>query len=124
VGSDCAQDKELLKWADTPDEAFQQLRQHLEAHHLEPKTQQEKEAPGIAKTRARGDNSVTAGHQIPQYAASMDQQTRQTLVTKYKDGYRAVADALSGATEASSMRGRAGEVVRARESCIIWPTAR
>src|SRR5437667_190797 len=30
----------------------------------------------------------------------MDQQTRQALVTKYKDGYRAVADALKGATEA------------------------
>jgi len=29
----------------------------------------------------------------------MDQQTRQTLVTKYKDGYRAVADALAGATD-------------------------
>jgi uncharacterized protein (TIGR00730 family) len=44
-------DKELVKWADTPDEAFEQLRQHLEIHHLEPKTRQEKSAPGIAKTR-------------------------------------------------------------------------
>jgi uncharacterized protein (TIGR00730 family) len=50
-GAIAPQDKELLKWADTPDEAFQQLRQHLEGHHLEPKTRQEKEAPGIAKTR-------------------------------------------------------------------------
>src|SRR5580765_3686018 len=44
-------DKELVKWADTPDEAFEQLRQHLEVNHLEPKTRQEKAAPGIAKTR-------------------------------------------------------------------------
>jgi hypothetical protein len=29
----------------------------------------------------------------------MDRQTRQALVAKYKDGYRAVADALSGATD-------------------------
>src|SRR2546421_11083167 len=50
-GAIAPQDKELLKWADTPDEAFQQLRQHLESHHIEPKTRQEKEAPGIAKTR-------------------------------------------------------------------------
>lgn len=30
----------------------------------------------------------------------MDQQRRQALVTQYKDGYRAVAEALAGATEA------------------------
>jgi uncharacterized protein (TIGR00730 family) len=50
-GAIAEQDKELLKWADTPDEAFEQLRQHLESHHLEPKTDQEQKAPGIAKTR-------------------------------------------------------------------------
>ena len=30
----------------------------------------------------------------------MDVETRKTLVAKYKEGYRAVADALAGATEA------------------------
>src|SRR3954464_11145318 len=50
-GAIAEQDKELVKWADTPDEAFEQLRQHLESHHIEPKTRQEKAAPGIAKTR-------------------------------------------------------------------------
>src|SRR5581483_3448129 len=30
----------------------------------------------------------------------MDLQTRQTLVAQYKNGYRAVADALAGATDA------------------------
>jgi uncharacterized protein (TIGR00730 family) len=50
-GAIAEQDKELLHWADTPDEAFQLLRQHLETHHLEPKTRQEQAAPGIAKTR-------------------------------------------------------------------------
>src|SRR5436190_11233150 len=50
-GAIAEQDKELLHRADTPDEACQQLRQHLETHHLEPKTRQEQAAPGIAKTR-------------------------------------------------------------------------
>jgi len=50
-GAIAEQDKELVKWADTPDEAFVQLRAHLETHHIEPKTRQEKAAPGIAKTR-------------------------------------------------------------------------
>jgi hypothetical protein len=50
-GAIAEQDKELLHWADTPDEAFQLLRHHLETHHLEPKTRQEQAAPGIAKTR-------------------------------------------------------------------------
>ena len=30
----------------------------------------------------------------------MDPHTRQTLIAKYKDGYRAVTDALAGATDA------------------------
>src|SRR4051812_37662639 len=30
----------------------------------------------------------------------MDRQTREKLVVQYKDGYRAVADALAGATDA------------------------
>ena len=50
-GAIADEDKQLLKWADTPDEAFDQLRAHLEEHHLEPKTAQEAAAPGIAKTR-------------------------------------------------------------------------
>ena len=37
--------------ADTPADAFEQLRTHLIAHHLEPATEQEAAAPGIAKTR-------------------------------------------------------------------------
>jgi uncharacterized protein (TIGR00730 family) len=46
-----AKDLELLHYADTPADAFQHLRDHLIAHHLEPATPQEAEAPGIAKTR-------------------------------------------------------------------------
>jgi len=45
------QDVDLLQHADAPAEAFEQLRDHLIAHHLEPRTEQESEAPGIAKTR-------------------------------------------------------------------------
>jgi uncharacterized protein (TIGR00730 family) len=44
-------DLDLLKWVNTPDEAFEQLRAHLMAYHLVPETAQENRAPGIAKTR-------------------------------------------------------------------------
>ena len=50
-GAIAEKDLELLQYADTPADAFEQLRNHLMAHHLEPPTQQESEAPGIAKTR-------------------------------------------------------------------------
>jgi uncharacterized protein (TIGR00730 family) len=46
-----ARDLDLLKWVNTPDEAFEQLRAHLMAFHLVPETAQEDKAPGIAKTR-------------------------------------------------------------------------
>src|SRR5438034_11847072 len=45
------QDVELLDFSDTPGDAFEQLQNHLIAHHLEPATPQEAAAPGIAKTR-------------------------------------------------------------------------
>ena len=44
-------DLDLLKWVDTPEEAFGQLRAHLMTFHLVPETAQEEQAPGIAKTR-------------------------------------------------------------------------
>ena len=44
-------DLDLLKWVDSPDEAFEQLKAHLMAFHLVPETAQEDRAPGIAKTR-------------------------------------------------------------------------
>jgi uncharacterized protein (TIGR00730 family) len=44
-------DLDLLKWVDTPEDAFEQLRAHLMAYHLVPGTAQENKAPGIAKTR-------------------------------------------------------------------------
>src|SRR6187431_1455233 len=46
-----AGDLDLLKWVNTPDEAWEQLRAHLMAYHLVPETAQEDRAPGIAKTR-------------------------------------------------------------------------
>jgi uncharacterized protein (TIGR00730 family) len=42
-------DLNLLKWVDTPDEAFEQLRAHLMAYHLVPTAGDR--APEIAKTR-------------------------------------------------------------------------
>ena len=50
-GAIAQKDLELLHYADTPIDAFQHLRDHLIAHHLEPATEQEAAAPGIAKTR-------------------------------------------------------------------------
>jgi uncharacterized protein (TIGR00730 family) len=44
-------DLELLQWVETPEQAFEQLKQHLLTHHLVPATAQEDRAPGIAKTR-------------------------------------------------------------------------
>ncbi len=46
-----AGDLDLLKWVNSPDEAFEKLRAHLIAYHLVPETAQEDKAPGIAKTR-------------------------------------------------------------------------
>jgi uncharacterized protein (TIGR00730 family) len=46
-----AADLDLLKWVNSPAEAFEKLRAHLMAYHLVPETAQEDRAPGIAKTR-------------------------------------------------------------------------
>jgi uncharacterized protein (TIGR00730 family) len=46
-----ADDLDLLKWVDTPSEAFEYLRHHLTEFALVPETAQESQAPGIAKTR-------------------------------------------------------------------------
>ena len=46
-----AGDLDLLKWVNSPAEAFEKLRAHLVAYHLVPETAQEDRAPGIAKTR-------------------------------------------------------------------------
>src|SRR5438876_12320436 len=50
-GAIAEKDMELLNYFDTPADAFEFLRDHLIAHHLEPTTEQEAAAPGIAKTR-------------------------------------------------------------------------
>src|SRR6266404_5066113 len=50
-GAIADQDLKLLHYADTPQDAFEQLRDHLIANHLEPASPQEAAAPGIAKTR-------------------------------------------------------------------------
>src|SRR3954454_13968960 len=50
-GAIAEHDLDLLHYADTPADAFEHLRDHLIAHHLEPHTEQEAATPGIAKTR-------------------------------------------------------------------------
>jgi len=50
-GAITEKDLELASYANTPAEAFEQLRSHLVAYHLEAATAQEAAAPGIAKTR-------------------------------------------------------------------------
>ena len=49
-GAIAEQDIELLRFADTPADAFDRLREHLTANHLAPLDAQEA-APGIARTR-------------------------------------------------------------------------
>ena len=51
-GAISASDIHLLQRANTPAEAFEQLKAHLTEHHLLPSTAQEMKAPGIAKTRS------------------------------------------------------------------------
>src|SRR5438094_3776754 len=50
-GAIAEKDIELLQYSDTPADAFECLRSHLIADHLEPASAQEADAPGIAKTR-------------------------------------------------------------------------
>ncbi|MDR1990068.1 MAG: TIGR00730 family Rossman fold protein [Acidobacteriaceae bacterium] len=50
-GAIAEKDLALLNYVDTPQQAFELLRDHLTAHHLQPGTAQEAAAPGIAKTR-------------------------------------------------------------------------
>jgi len=50
-GAIAEKDVELLHYTNSPQDAFERLRAHLIAHHLEPATAQEAAAPGIAKTR-------------------------------------------------------------------------
>jgi uncharacterized protein (TIGR00730 family) len=49
-GAIAEKDLELIHYAETPADAFEQLKAHLIEHHLEPSAQ-EATAPGIAKTR-------------------------------------------------------------------------
>ena len=48
-------DIDLVQRANTPQEAFDLLKEHLTTHHLVPATVQEMQAPGIAKTKSGGD---------------------------------------------------------------------
>jgi uncharacterized protein (TIGR00730 family) len=50
-GAIAEHDVDLLHYAETPADAFEHLRDHLIAHHLEPHSEQEAATPGIAKTR-------------------------------------------------------------------------
>jgi hypothetical protein len=50
-GAIAEDDLQLLHYADTPSDAFDQLRDHLITHHLEPESAEEAAAPAIAKTR-------------------------------------------------------------------------
>ncbi|MQA29332.1 MAG: TIGR00730 family Rossman fold protein [Luteitalea sp.] len=50
-GAIADEDLMLLRYAETPAAAFEQLRDHLVVHHLQPAHAQETAAPGIAKTR-------------------------------------------------------------------------
>ena len=50
-GAIAEEDLSLFTYAESPAQAFDELRTHLLTHHLEPRIPQETKAPGIAKTR-------------------------------------------------------------------------
>jgi len=50
AGTISPKDLDLFHWANTPQEAFECLREDLTQHHLEPHVMREKE-PDITKTR-------------------------------------------------------------------------
>jgi uncharacterized protein (TIGR00730 family) len=50
-GAIASEDLALMQRADTPQQAFALLKEHLTLHHLTPATPQEMQTPGIAKTR-------------------------------------------------------------------------
>ena len=50
-GAIASEDLALMQRADTPQQAFALLKEHLTLHHLTPATPQEMLTPGIAKTR-------------------------------------------------------------------------
>ena len=50
-GAISEEDLDLLCPVDSPDDAFEELKRFLTAHHMVPETPQEQKAPGIAKTR-------------------------------------------------------------------------
>jgi len=50
-GAIAERDVDLLTRVDTPESAFEQLKEHLTRYHLNPPVVQEKKAPGLAKTR-------------------------------------------------------------------------
>jgi uncharacterized protein (TIGR00730 family) len=51
-GAITERDVDLLTRADTPESAFELLKEHLTTHHVHPPVVQEKKAPGLAKTRS------------------------------------------------------------------------
>ena len=101
-GAIAEKDLELLHYADTPADAFEQLRDHLIAHHLEPRRRRK---PRRRASRKRGGERTWTA----------DEPDRQ-LIEQYKDGYRVVAEALAGATDERARRAAgAGQVVGARD---------
>jgi len=52
AGAISPRDLELLKFADTPEEAFDHLQHHLVENYLKPGAGDEAKAPGLARTRA------------------------------------------------------------------------
>ena len=50
-GAIAEKDLDLIHYADSPIDAFEYVRDQLIENHLDPPTEQESKAPGIAKTR-------------------------------------------------------------------------
>ena len=122
-GAIAEKDLELLHYADTPADAFEHLRAHLIAHHLEPATAQEAGRAGHREDeRDDGDEGtvlwlkpgVNYGQRDPDRSSSINTRTA-TASSPRRWPARPTRSSTRGRRRASGRRAR---------SCITSPTAR
>ena len=110
-GAIAEKDLELLHYADTPADAFEQLRDHLIAHHLEPATAQE--AGGAGHRQDAGierDGQDEHGSEMTREDESADRSVQRRLPRRRRGagrGDRRAARRAAGAGEMVGARGGA-----------------
>ena len=122
-GAIAEKDLELLHYADTPAEAFEQLRQHLEAHHLDSPAPSRK-----PRRRASRRPGVGTGAEVMEAGGrlgGLDLETRKKLVAQHiRTAIAPWPRRWPARPTRSSTRGRRRGSGRRARSCITSPTAR